>query len=92
MARMFCYTVTFIPERIDVYEDKMHNGLVLETGVIAAKNYGKAVNRIVEYVGEGNVTEVSIYECENPLCDDELRDIIDKQYLLEQHNGSAIAL
>lgn len=78
MARLFNYTVTFHPEEEELFQDKIHNGLVCETGIIAAKNYGKAVNRIVEYVGEENVFEISVYECENPLCDDELLDMIQK--------------
>ena len=73
---LFYYTVSFWPEDKDMYEGHQGKyGSVTEHGIIAAKNYGKAVNRIVEYYGHGNIIEVGIYEMENPICMEEVQEL-----------------
>ena len=72
---MFYYAVTFIPEDPELFEDHISHGTVTEHGIIAAKNYGKAVNRLVAYYGQGNICEISIYELENPLTMEEVQEL-----------------
>jgi hypothetical protein len=73
---MFYYTVSFWPEDKDTYENHLDGrGTVTEHGIIAAKNYGKAVNRVVEFYGKDNIIEISIYELENPLCMEEIQEL-----------------
>lgn len=73
---LFYYTVSFWPEDKDMYEGHCNkNGTVTEHGIIAAKNYGKAVNRVVEYFGKDNIIEIGIYELENPLSMEEAQDL-----------------
>lgn len=75
-ARLFNYTVQFLPEDEELYANKMDGGRVTENGLIAATTYGEAVENIVHYYGEENIIEVSIYECENPLCQEEIEDFL----------------
>ena len=73
---LFYYTVSFWPEDTDMYEDhRSKSGSVTEHGIIAAKNYGKAVNRVVEYYGHDNIIEIGIYEMENPISMDEVQEL-----------------
>ena len=73
---MFYYTVSFWPEDKDMYEGHLDNrGIVTEHGIISAKNYGKAVNRVVEFYGRDNIIEIGIYELENPLCMEEIQEL-----------------
>jgi len=71
---LFYYTVSFLPEDEDLYEGHVtKGGTVTEHGIIGAKNYGKAVNRVVEYFGKDNIIEIGIYELDNPISMDEVQ-------------------
>lgn len=73
---LFYYTVSFWPEDKDMYEGHLDGrGTVTEHGIISAKNYGKAVNRLVEYFGRDNIIEVGIYELENPISMEEVQEL-----------------
>ena len=73
---LFYYTVFFWPEDKDMYESHCDkNGTVTEHGIIAAEDYGKAVNRVVEDFGKDNIIEISIYELENPLSMEEIQNL-----------------
>ncbi len=74
MAMMFYYAVIFVPEDEDMYENHIEHGTVTEHGMIAAKNYGKAVNRLVSYYGQSNICEISIYELGNPISMEEIQE------------------
>lgn len=75
---LFRYTVEFYVENgaADLYPNASPTGLVKEHGIIAGTTWGDATNRLVEYYGEDNLLEVSFYELENPLCDDEIKDMM----------------
>lgn len=75
---LFRYTVEFYVEdgTADLYPNASPTGLVKENGIIAGTTWGEAANRLAEYYGEGNLLEVSFYELENPLCDDEIKDMM----------------
>lgn len=74
---LFHYTIRFLCENDDIFiNERDEHGIVTERGLIAANNYGDAAQRIAEYVGEENVVDLSIYECENPLCYDDLKDFL----------------
>ena len=75
---LFRYTAEFHIEDgvADLYPDASPTGLVKEHGVIAGATWGDAANHLAEYYGEGNLIEVSFYELENPLCDDEIKDML----------------
>lgn len=75
---LFRYTVKFYVEdgAADLYPNASSTGLVKEHGVIAGATWGDAANSLAEYYGEGNLLEISFYELENPLCDDEIKDMM----------------
>lgn len=68
---MFRYTVEYHDES---------NGwkLVSESGIVGATSYGAAADRVVEYFGKENIFSVSLYELEDVLCDEEIRETIDE--------------
>lgn len=73
---LFYYTVTFWPENDDLYEGHLdRSGTVTEHGIISAKSYGKAVNRVVEYFGKDNIIEIGIYELDNPISMEEVQEL-----------------
>ena len=45
-----------------------------EKGLTSGNDFGEAVNRIVEYYGEDNVYSLKVYECEEVLCDEEIKN------------------
>lgn len=47
------------------YWDDVENKVLNETGLVAAKSWGKAVNKVRDYYGEKNVYEVTIEEWED---------------------------
>ena len=77
-VKLFHYTAEFLPDEDDEerYKGKISHGVVTDHGVIAATAFGKAVDRVVAFYGENCIVQVSIYELENPLCNDELSDMI----------------
>lgn len=76
---MFRYKVEFLTDEPDLYKHVDKYGQVTEQGLVAATSHGQAVNLIVDYyVGKDtdNLCSVKIYECENPMPDVELVDIM----------------
>ena len=65
---MFRYEVEFWDE-IDKIERK-------ESGFIAAKRYGAAANKVVDYYGKNNVSSITLSEMLNPICDEEMREVV----------------
>lgn len=61
---MFRYEVEFWDE-IDNIERK-------ESGFVAAKRYGAAANKLVDYYGKDNISSITISEMLNPICDEEM--------------------
>lgn len=47
------------------YWDDVENKVLDETGLVAAKSWGKAVNKVRDYYGVKNVYEVTIEEWED---------------------------
>lgn len=45
----------------------------IEKGLSTGKDLGEAVNRITNYYGKNNVISIKVYECEEVLCDEELK-------------------
>ena len=77
--KLFRYTVRFHSEDYDIWKDKIdENGLAVESGVVSGPSYGDAVNLVVDFYGEKDVDEISVYELMNPLCDDELKDMVNE--------------
>ena len=77
--KLFRYTVRFHPEDYDIWKDKIdENGLITESGVIGGPSYGDVVNLVADFYGEMYIDEISIYELMNPLCDDELKDMVNE--------------
>lgn len=80
MAKLFHFTMQFYPEDKEMYpQNRYDHGLVTEHGLIAGNTYGDAANTLVKYYGEENVLEVSLYECENPLCMDDIAGLVEKE-------------
>lgn len=73
---LFRYSIKFYTEDLDLYPNASSTGLVIEKGIIAESSYGEAVDAIVYYVGYDNVISVEIMELENPLCDEEIKDML----------------
>lgn len=76
---MFRYKVEFYSDDSDLYDHVDKYGKITEKGLAAASSYGEAVSQIVDYyVGKDtdNLVSVEIYECENPIADPELSDLL----------------
>ena len=43
-------------------------------GFSTGKNLGEAVNCITNYYGKNNVISIKVYECEEVLCDEEIKE------------------
>ena len=46
----------------------------IEKGLSTGKDLGESVNRITNYYGKNNVISIKVYECEEVLCDEEIKD------------------
>ena len=46
----------------------------IEKGLSTGKDLGEAVNRITNYYGKNNVISIKVYECEEVLCDEEIKE------------------
>lgn len=75
---LFHYTVKFYIEDgvADLYPNASPAGVVEENGIIAGATWGDAANHLAEYYGEDNLMEISFYELDNPLCDEEIKDML----------------
>ena len=65
---MFRYTVSFW----DTDEKVMKK----EKGIVSGTTYGTAADKVVDYYGESNLSELNLYELESIICDEELRDVL----------------
>lgn len=75
--KLFRYTVHFHPDDPELWRDKCDkNCIAIENGVVGGSTYGDAVNLVADFYGETEIVEISVYELMNPLCDDELRDMV----------------
>ena len=63
---MYRYTIQFI--------DELNDEKLSEKGICSGANYGEATNKVVAYYGAENVIEIKIYEIEDILCDEELKN------------------
>ena len=78
---MFRYKAEFFvsDNDADLYDNIDKYGKATEHGLVAANSYGEAVNFIVNYyVGKDtdNINSMEIWECENPMADPELSDLL----------------
>lgn len=64
---MYRYTVNFW--------DELKNEPATDSGLVGGSTYGEAANRVVDYYGQKNVVDITLYEVESVLCDDELADM-----------------
>lgn len=75
---LFRYIVEFYAEDLDLYPDASETGLVVDKGIIAEPSWGEAVDAIVHYFGDGNILSIKVWELENPLCDEEIKDMMEE--------------
>ena len=81
---LFRYIVRFYVEDLEevknlgIYPNITETGLVTEKGVVAKSSYGEAVEEVVDFVGRDNVVSVEVWELENPLCDEEIKDMLEE--------------
>ena len=61
------------------YWDEIDHSIQNERGFVFGENLGNAVNRICKWYGETNISEISVYECEEVLSDEEIRDILSEE-------------
>ena len=54
--------------------DEIDEEVRIEKGLSAGKDLGEAVNRITNYYGKNNVNSIKVYECEEVLCDEEIKE------------------
>ncbi len=64
--------VRYIIEFWDEIDKTCHT----EGGFTIGTTLGAAVDRIVDYYGKTNVNTVKVYECEDCMCDEEIKDIL----------------
>lgn len=73
---LFRYTVKFYTEDPDLYPTASDTGLVVEKGVVGSSSWVAATKELVEWFGKDNLLEISFYELENPLEDEEIKDLM----------------
>lgn len=54
--------------------DEINEKDSIEKGLTSGKDFGEAVNRITNYYGKDNVYSIKVYECEEVLCDEEIKN------------------
>lgn len=54
--------------------DEIDEEVRIEKGLSAGKDLGESVNRITNYYGKNNVISIKVYECEEVLCDEEIKE------------------
>lgn len=76
--KLFRYTIRFNPDDRETWKDSIgKDGFVTESGVIGGPSYGAVVDLVADFYGEENIVDISIYELMNPLCDEELKDMLE---------------
>ena len=58
------------------YWDEMERAILNEQGLTTGENLGNAVNKICDWYGANNVHEITVYECEEVLIDEEIKDMM----------------
>lgn len=61
------------------YWDEIEHSIQNEQGFVVGENLGNAVNRVCDWYGKTNISEISVYECEEVLTDEEIRDILSEE-------------
>ena len=52
----------------------------IEAGIVGASSWKDACERLIQYFGEEHMIEIkSIYQLENPLSDEELKEVFEKE-------------
>jgi hypothetical protein len=75
---LFRYIIEFYTEDLDLYPNASEIGFVVDKGIITESSWGEAVDAIVHYFGDDNILSVKIWEIENPLCDEEIKDMMEE--------------
>ena len=60
------------------YYDEEEHKIVKESGIVEAETLGRAVDRVIESMCPIEISEISVYECENFLFDFELKDFFNE--------------
>ena len=76
---LFHFKIKFVTEDGDLFTNVDRFGNVTEEGIVGCNSYGEAAEKVVDYVGRDNVIEISLYECDNPLCYDEIKDMMQEE-------------
>lgn len=61
------------------YWDEIDHNIRNEQGLTIGESLGDAVNRICDWYGKTNIAEITVYECEELLVDEEIRDMVTKE-------------
>ena len=57
--------------------DEIDHQLRIEKGLTVSKaSLGEGVDKITDYYGKDNVSFIKVYECEDCICDEELKDLL----------------
>jgi hypothetical protein len=57
--------------------DEIDHQLRIEKGLTVSKtSLGEGVDKIAEYYGKNNISFIKVYECEDCMCDEELKDLL----------------
>ena len=59
------------------YWDEIDRQIRTEKGLTVSKtSLGEGVDKIAEYYGKNNISFIKVYECEDCMCDEELKDLL----------------
>ena len=59
------------------YWDEIDRQIRIERGLTVSKtSLGEGVDKITEYYGKNNISFIKVYECEDCMCDEELKDLL----------------
>lgn len=76
--KLFRYTIHFNPDDCETWKDSIgKDGFVTESGIISGPSYGVAVDLVADFYGQENIVDIFIYELMNPLCDEELKEMLE---------------
>ena len=61
------------------YWDEIDRQIRIERGLTVSKtSLGEGVDKITEYYGKNNISFIKVYECEDCMCDEELKDFLEE--------------
>lgn len=69
---MFRYKIT--------YFDELDKEVKTESGVLVASSYGYAADKLVDTYGKENVNVIGLYELNDWITDEELREELDDEF------------